>query len=192
MGKFGEALNRLSNSVLNAISSGLDKKCAQNQINTAQMEIQSKLNYQYRLHERFIDDYRAFAGGFKNCLESNHTWYGLFCPKRIEDIFPQSEADMIDGQLFPDGRYQNIVFRFEVRREAINLNVHTISSGTVEYVPAKEVERQLQADLAKYIGKYYFAGLAVFEIPDNRLKIVIRGVDCSPTQPLANFGGVIW
>lgn len=190
MGKFGEALDRLSDSALDAISSRLDKKCAQNQLNTAQMKIQSQLNYQYTLYERFKDDYRALAGGFKNCLESNHTWYGLFCPKHIEDVFPQNKSDKISGQLFPDNTYANIIFRFEVRREPLNANAHTMATRTVEYVSAKEVERMLQNELPKYIGNYYFTGLTVFEISDDKLNIVISGVDCLPSQ--SDFWGMMW
>ena len=190
MSELWAAFCRVGKAILDVGSSLFDKKKAQNCFYTSQMNKQIQQNNRDMQYEKFKDDYTYFATCFKNCLESNHSWYGLFCPKRIEDIFPQNKSDKIGGQLFPDNTYANIIFRFEVRREPLNANAHTMATQTVEYVSAKEVERMLQNELPKYIGNYYFTGLTVFEISDDKLKIVISGVDCLPSQ--SDFWGMMW
>ena len=59
------------------------------------------------------------------------------------------------------------------------MNIHTLSAGTLEYVPVEKAERLLQQDLPKYCGDYSYAGLMMTEITEERVRITISGVDRS-------------
>ena len=192
MSEFLNSLKRLGCSALNAASALAEKKKAEKIFETQQIKNSLRKSHYVELHERFRENYDDFSSGLKNCIDSNHQQYGLRCPRRIEDLFCDKAIDMIDGVIFPDGGYQDLVFRYEAEREAVDINIHTISAGTARYVSEKEIERRLQTDLPKYIGEYCFTGLTVSGIGE-KVTITIYGVDRPPDQiQPPNWGIMIW
>lgn len=131
--------SQLSSSIETTISGVIEKKRVQNELATQQLRNLQKNVYKQQVYDQFQADYFGFAGGLKNCLQSNDTRLGVSYPRRVEDIYTSSQLDRISGNLFPDGTYSNIDFHFEAKREPTNMNVHTLSAGTYEYVPPEEV-----------------------------------------------------
>lgn len=165
--------------VLRFIDSELKKKSAQNDVaieqsKIQQQELQQKI-HQNQVNQYFMYDYWSFRSGVKNCLQSDPSRYGVVSPKRVEDV-SAPESEQISATLLSNGLYENIVFRFEVKREPVSVNLHTITTGTAEYVPEKEVQRQLQHELPKYIGDYRYSSLSVIDAGDRRLIIIVQNV----------------
>ena len=168
--------SQLSSSIGAAISGAIEKKRVENELATQQLRNLQKNEYKQQVYNTFQGDYFDFASALKNCLQNN-TRCGVSSPKRIEDVFVPAQTDRISGNLLPDGTYSNIDFHFEANREPTNMNVHTISDGTYEYVSPEEVKRQLQSELPKYTDGFTYTGISVVEIPGDKLKITVHGVD---------------
>lgn len=170
-------MNNILSSSRQLLATELEKRKNKKMLEKEQIQNIRYLNHKQMIYQRFKKDYEDFAGKLNNCLQSNYSFYGFFRPIRIEDIYCQNWFDMIDGILFNNGGYQDIVFRFEIRREALNMNAHTITTGTFKYVPVVRAEQLLQADLPKYCGGFCYVGLSVTEIADEKVRITVSGVD---------------
>lgn len=174
-------------SIRKLMDSSANKKAAQNEQETMQLNMQNYCMNKKMLYERFNGDYQAFASGLKNCLESNYSRLGVACPRHVEELFC-GEWERIDGVILPNGAYQNVTFNYEVKREPKSFAI-----GASDYVPVKEIERLLPDELAKFIGPYSFTKLEVIELPDRKAKIIVRGVDRpQPQIQQIPYGGYYW
>ena len=182
-------MNNILSSLAELLVTGLENRKNKKMLEREQIQNIRYLNNKEMIYQRFKKDYEDFAGKLNNCLQSNYSFCGLFRPLRIEDIYCQNWFDMIDGILFDNGGYQDIVFRFEIWREALHMNVHTITTGTFKYVPVVKAEQLLQADLPKYCGEFCYVGLSVTEIADEKVRITVSGVD--RPSPLSG-GMMVW
>lgn len=186
MNKIISSLRRFFGSALDLGTDTLDTKDAQKKAQQAQYDMQIENIRRTKLQNFFEPHYNDFANCLKNCLESNYSRLGVACPRRIEDLFCD-ELKRIDGNLFPDGTYNNISFSFELKIEPKNVNISTISSGMFDYVPIKEIERQLKIELPKYRGDFFFNNLSVFPMPDKKAKVVVYNVDRPLIQPYGGY-----
>lgn len=123
------------------------------------------------------------AGGLKKCLESNYSRLGVACPRHVEELLC-GELKRVDGIVYPDGSYRNVIFYYVVNREPKSLGI-----GASDYIPVKEIERLLPDELAKFISPYYFAKLEAIELPDKKAKIIVYGVDRPQLQITPFWGG---
>lgn len=190
MNKIISSLSRFFGSALDLGADTLDTKDAQKKAQKAQYDMQFEKIRRTKLQKFFEPHYNDFANCLKNCLESNYSRLGVACPKHFEDLFC-GELERIDGDLFPDDTYNNISFSFELKREPTNVNIAAISSGSFDYVPIEEIERQLKIELPKYKGNFYFNGLSVFPMPDRKAKVVVYGVDRQQEQ-IPYWGPYTW
>ena len=179
MEDFIEHLERLGIIAVDSVSNMIAKRNSKNVMEKTQIEILNQQQYKQKVYKFFEPDYNNFAGKLRNCLQSNNIFYGLSHPKLIDDVCCSKWSDRVDGILFWNGTYRNVIFRYEVKRETVNMNIHTLSAGTLEYVPVEKAERLLQQDLPKYCGDYSYAGLMMTEITEERVRITISGVDRS-------------
>lgn len=175
--------------VMQFIVSKLEKWREENKLAAKKLEQQQQNIQQNQVNQYFMYDYWDFRSGVKNCLQSDPSRYGVVSPKRVEDV-SAPENEQISATLLSNGLYDNIVFRFEVKREPVSVNLHTITTGTAEYVPEKEVQRQLQHELPKYIGDFRYSSLSVIDAGDRRLRIIVQNV--YRQQPWLPNGGYMW
>lgn len=161
--------------VMQFIVSRLEKQREENELAAKILEQQKQDIQQNQVNQYFMYDYWDFRSGVKNCLQSDPSRYGVVSPKRVEDV-SAPENEQISATLLSNGMYGNIVFRFEVKREPVSVNLHTITTGMAEYVPEKEVQKQLQYELPKYIGNFRYSSLSVIDAGDRRIKIIVQNV----------------
>lgn len=175
-------------SIRKLMDSSANKKAAQNEQETMQINKQNYYAHKNALYDYFNRDYQVFASHLKRCLESNYANLGVSCPRHVEELYYHDEFERIDGTILSNGGYQNITFSFETKRAPKEL-----TTGTSEYVPVDEIERLLPGELAKYISPYRFTELEVIELPDRKAKIIVRGIDRPQPQiqqmPYGPYGG---
>lgn len=163
------------------IVSELEKKREQNVLDKEHMKKLQQRSYLEQLYRCFYANYMDVAGGLKKCLESAPWLYSVVSPTYAADVIVPNPLERITGNLYPDRSYSNISFHFEVKREPTNLTLHAITTGTGAYVPVKDVQKQLQTELQKYIGDYCYSGISVYELEDRKIRIVVHDVDHPPT-----------
>lgn len=129
---------------------------------------------QTNLYKVYGPNYDAVADFFFQCLRPLAANYHLRRPQTVEDVFA---ADTVNRISRNHGR---ILLRFEVQRETPEL----LMEAGAKLVPQKEFDRdgfaeRIRDNLTDILGNgYYFSGpVFVNEIPGNRIRVEVCGVD---------------